>query len=270
MTLTLTLKTPPEVPLEAEAIAPDRLAGLSEAEVARQKVLHGNRAAELGEFFDVAGAGDGELRVEGDCGRVKLMGAGMAEGRLVVDGDAGLHLGSAMRGGEIRVTGDAGDWLGPEMSGGRIVVEGDAGHTVGAAYRGSRVGMRGGEIVVHGRAGNETGNAMRGGLIAVGGDCGDFTGVNMLAGTVVVLGALGIRSGAGMKHGSIVSMHDAEILPTFTYACRYQPMFLRLYLRHLRASGLPVEDAQIAGRYRRWSGDSVELNRGELLLLEPT
>ncbi len=268
MPLNLTLKAPPAVPLEAEAIAPDRLEGLSDAEVGAQKVMHGNEEAELGEFFTVAGKANGEIRVEGDCGRIKLIGAGMSRGRLVIAGNAGLHLGSAMTGGEIVVEGEAGDWLGAEMSGGRIEVKGDAGHTVGAAYRGSRVGMRGGEILVHGKAGNEIGNALRGGLIVVGGDAGDFTGVNMLSGTIVVLGALGIRSGAGMKRGSIVSMHDAEVLPTFTYACLYQPMFLRLYLQHLRAAGLPVADAQIAGRYHRWSGDSVELNRGEILLLE--
>ncbi len=270
MALHLALETAPEVPLEADAVSPDRLAGLSEAEVAKQPVLHGNAQAELGEFFSVTanGGADGELRVEGALGRVKLLGAGMSRGRLTVDGDAGLHLGTGMTGGEIVVTGNAGDWVGPEMSGGRITVHGDAGHAVGSAYRGSQVGMRGGEIVVHGRAGNEIGNGLRGGLVAIGGDAGDFTGVNMLNGTVVVLGELGIRSGAGMRRGTIASMRDAEILPTFTYAGSFEPTFLRLYLLHLRGLGLPVEDVQIAGRYRRWSGDSVELNRGEILLLE--
>lgn len=268
MALHLTLKTEPEVPLEAEAIAPDRLAGLSEAEAAKLPILYGNREATLGDFFSVAGSANGELRVTGDLSRVKLIGAGMAEGRLIIEGNAGLHLGSGMTGGEVLVEGDAGDWLGAEMSGGRIVVKGDAGHTVGSAYRGSRVGMRGGEVLVHGKAGNETGNALRGGLIAIGGRAGDFTGVNMISGTIVVLGELGLRSGAGMKRGTIASMRAAEILPTFSYACVYQPMFLRLYLQHLRGLGLPIEEAQITGRFRRWSGDSVEMNRGEILLLE--
>jgi hypothetical protein len=43
---------------------------------------------------------------------------------------------------------------------------------------------------------------------------------------------------------------------------------LRLVLAHLRQRGLPVTDAHLSGRYARWSGDSVELNRGEILLLE--
>jgi len=269
MALTLTLETQPEVPLEAEAIAPERLTGLSAAEVGKQPVLHGNRQAELGEFFKIGGKANGEVRVAGDLGRVKLLGAGMSQGRLVIEGNAGLHLGSGMTDGEIVVEGNAGDWLGPEMSGGRIVVKGDAGHAVGSAYRGSRVGMRGGEILVYGKAGNEVGNGLRSGLIAIGGSCGDFAGVNMLSGSIVVLGAIGIRCGAGMKRGSIVTMQPAELLPTFSYACTYEPMFLRLYLGYLRDQGLPVEDRHIAGRYQRWSGDSVELNRGEVLVLAP-
>jgi formylmethanofuran dehydrogenase subunit C len=272
MTLELTLTAQPEVPLEAEAICPDRLAGLSGSEVAKQPVLLGNRQVELGDFFKVTGrgsgnGGDGDVRVQGDLSRVKLIAAGMAGGRLVIEGNAGRHLGSAMSGGEIVVEGDADDWLGAEMSGGRILVKGRAGHGVGSGYRGSRIGMRGGEIIVHGNAGNEIGNAMRNGLIAIGGDCGDFAGVNMLAGSIIVLGRLGIRCGAGMKRGSIVSLREAEILPTFSYACTYRPGFLSLYLLHLRERGLRIDDRAIEGRYKRWCGDAIELNRGEILLL---
>jgi formylmethanofuran dehydrogenase subunit C len=127
--------------------------------------------------------------------------------------------------------------------------------------------MRGGEIIVHGSAGNELGNGMRRGLVAVGGDSGDFTGVNMLAGTVVVLGRLGWRTGAGMKRGSIVSCEPAELLPTFSYACTYRPVLLRLLFARLRERGIAVAHEQFAGRYQRWSGDGVEANRGEVLLL---
>ena len=100
--------------------------------------------------------------------------------------------------------------------------------------------MLGGEIIVHGSAGSEVGGAMRRGLIAIGGDSGDFTGVNMLAGSIIVLGNLGWRTAAGMVRGTIVSMNEARILPTFTYATTYKPSFLRLYLLRLREMGLPV------------------------------
>lgn len=265
MGLKLTLATAPEAPLEAEVLTPDRLDGLAPGAAAALPVLHGNRTAEVGDFFRVETHDGEELRLEGDLGRVKLIGAGMSRGRIVVEGNVGMHLGAAMSGGEIAITGNADDWVGPEMRNGQIVVEGDAGHAVGSAYRGSRIGMKGGEIVVRGRAGNEVGNTMRGGLVAIGGACGDFAGVNMLAGTIVLLGELGIRSGAGMRRGTIVAMREPEVLPTFSYACTYRPAFLRRYLLHLKRRGLPVEESQIAGAYKRWSGDSVELNRGEIL-----
>jgi formylmethanofuran dehydrogenase subunit C len=268
MTLDLTLHTVPAVPLEADVLTPARLAGLSALETARLTVVHGNQSAELGEFFRIAGAGGGEIHLTGDLARVKLVGAGMTEGRIVVHGSAGMHLGAGMSGGEIVVEGDAGDWVGPEMTGGRIVVRGNAGHMVGAAYRGGRVGMRGGEILIFGNAGNEAGSGMRRGLVAIAGDSGDFTGVNLLAGTVVVLGRLGWRTGAGMRRGTIVSMHPAELLPTFSFACAYRPVILRLYLPYLRSLGLPIIESQVQGCYHRWCGDAIELNRGEILLLE--
>ncbi len=266
MGLKLTLKQTLSVPLEAEVITPDRMSGLEPGAAAALPVQHGNRQAALGDFFDLEVHDGEELRLEGDLSRVKLIGAEMTGGRIYIDGSVGQHLGVGMSGGEILVEGDADDWVGPEMRGGRIVVKGDAGHAVGSAYRGSRIGMRGGEIVVHGSAGNEVGNTQRAGLIAIGGTCGDFAGVNMLAGTIIVFGKLGIRAGAGMKRGSIVAMQGAEPLPTFSYAFTYHPNYLRSYLLHLRENGMAVEESQIGGLYQRWSGDSVELNRGELLI----
>lgn len=268
MSFAFTLRTPPTVPLEAEVLSPAKLVGLSAHEAAKLPVVHGNQRADLGDFFQVQGMADGELHLTGDLARVKHVGAGMAEGRIVVHGSVGMHLGAEMTGGEIVVEGDGGDWVGAEMAGGRIVIKGNAGHMVGSASRGSPVGVRGGEIIIFGNAGNEAGNGMRRGLITIGGDAGDFAGVSMLAGTIIVLGSLGWRAGAGMRRGSIVSMHPVELLPTFSYACTYAPLFLRLLLRHLRRLGLAIADSQVNGRYRRWCGDAIELNRGEVLLLD--
>lgn len=268
MSLTLTLHTLPEVPVEAENITPDRLTGLTETEVASLSVQYGNKQATLGDFFRVEGSANGEIHLEGDLQSFKMIGQSMSSGRIIVHGNVGMHLGATMSGGEILVEGNAGDWAGAEMSGGLLHIMGDAGNTLGACYRGGKVGMLGGEILVHGKAGSEAGGAMRRGLIAIGGESGDFTGVNMLAGSIIVFGGLGWRSGAGMKRGTIVSMGEARILPTFGYACTYKPTFLRLYLSYLRQMGFPVEDAHINGHYRRWSGDTVELNRGEILVFD--
>lgn len=268
MSITLTLDTDPAVPLEAEVITPDRLSGLSQADIAALPVHHGNEQGTLGDFFRVEGSGNGEIHLEGDLHMVKMIGQGMTGGRIVAHGDVGMHVGATMSGGEIIVEGNAGDWAGAEMTGGLLHIKGNAGNGLGSGYRGTRIGMNGGQIIVHGNAGSEVGGAMRRGLIAIGGDSGDFAGVNMLAGTIVVLGHLGWRSGASMKRGTIVSMQEARMLPTFGYACTYHPTFLRVYLRRLRQAGLPLEDEHITGLYRRWSGDAVELNRGEILIFE--
>jgi formylmethanofuran dehydrogenase subunit C len=268
MPLTLTLREAPAAPVLAEALRPDRLAGLSGPEIERLALLHGNRSAPLGELFAVSGAGADEVRVVGDLGRVAGLGAGMTGGRMTVIGIAGPHVGAGMRDGELVVEGDAGDWAGAEMRGGRLVVGGSAGHRLGGAYAGSRAGMRGGEILVHGDAGEEAGAGLRRGLIAVSGRAGQAAGLRALAGTIIALGALGANPGAGMRRSSIVAMTAATLLPTYARACTYRPPFLRLCLRRLRALGLPVTDEQIEGRYTRWSGDGLELGRGEILILE--
>jgi formylmethanofuran dehydrogenase subunit C len=267
MSLTLSLHTPPEVPVEADCISPNRLVDANESAISSLTLLHGNEQTDLGDFFKVKGKYDGEIRIEGDLSNVKHLGATMSCGRMVIDGNVGQHLGAGMSGGEIVVEGDAADWVAPEMRGGRVIIKGKAGHMVGSGYRGSTVGMQGGEIIVHGNVRNETGHVMRSGLIAIGGNSGDFTGVNMLAGTIIVLGEMGIRNGAGMKRGTILSMHDTHMLPTFTYACTYHPTYVRMYLAYIKEMGLTITDKQLMGNYKRWIGDAVELNRGEILLL---
>jgi formylmethanofuran dehydrogenase subunit C len=263
MTLTLTLREQPDVPLEADVLTPDRLVG----DIAELPLWHGNERTRVGEFFEVHGTGD-DVRIEGDLSRVHRVGAGMTAGRLTVAGDVGMHAGAGMRGGELHVEGDAGDHAGAEMRGGNLTIRGSAGRGLGGASSGERAGMRGGEIVVHGDAGAQAGAGLRRGLIAVAGRAGEAAGLRMLAGTIVALGGVGRRAGAGMRRGSIVTMAPATPLPTFVFSCTYRPPFLRLYLRRLRALGLAVPDEQLDGRYARWCGDGLELRRGEILILE--
>jgi formylmethanofuran dehydrogenase subunit C len=268
MPLTLSLREQPTVPLETEGLSPDRLAGLGRAEIEALPVWHGNRRTRLADFFAVSGDGDEEVRVEGDLRLVKFLGAGMTAGRLTVAGDAGMHTGAEMGGGELVVEGDVGEFAGTAMRGGRLVVRGSAGHQLGGAHPGERAGMRGGEILVQGDAGDQAGAGLRRGLIAVAGRMGDAAGLRMRAGTIVALGGLGATPGAATRRGTIVAMTEVALLPTFAFACSYRPPFLRMYLRHLRALGLPVSDEQIEGRYARWCGDGLELRRGEILVLD--
>jgi formylmethanofuran dehydrogenase subunit C len=266
MALKLKLHTQPDVPLEADCISPDRMQSLSNTEIQDLNIFHGNRKVQLKDFFECSGEFDGEINIEGDLTNVKHIGSSMSFGEITIAGNVGLHTGATMSGGEIVVEGNASDWLGPEMLGGRITVKGNAGHMVGSGYRGSAIGMQGGEIIVHGNVKNETGHVMRRGLIVVGGDSGDFTGVNMVAGTIIVLGEMGIRTGAGMKRGSIICQTKTELLPTFTRSCDYQPSFLRHYFKYCQSIGLTISDSLMNSPFERWCGDSIELNRGEILL----
>lgn len=269
--LTLTYHAGTTIPVEAEAITPDNVAGKSPAEIARLPVQHGNREEPLGAFFHVEGdAADGQIQLEGDCSRVKWVGAGMTRGSITVRGNIGMHVGSEMTGGDIHVHGNAGDWVGGEMRGGLIHIHGDAGHLVGAAYRGSRFGMRGGTILVDGQAGNEIGATMRRGLIAIGGATGDFPAVGMIAGSVFLFGVPGIRPAANMKRGTLALFAGpGPLLPTFRAACAYRPLFMAMYLKQLQAWGYAPAQRIHGGRYRRYCGDLVSLGKGEILVWEP-
>src|ERR687897_3697525 len=198
MPLTLTLREPPTVPLETEGLTSDRLAGRRRGEIEALTVWHGNRRAQLADFFAVSGDGDEEVRVEGDLRRVKFLGAGMSAGLLTVAGDAGMDTGGEMRGGELVVEGDVGDFAGEEMRGGRLVVQGSAGHGLGGGRPGVRARVRGGEILLHGDAGGPARARPPRGLIAVAGRVGDAAGLRMLAGTIVAL--RGGRAPAGGRH----------------------------------------------------------------------
>ena len=260
--LTLTLKEPTAVPIEAECVSPDVLAPLPHADVRALPVMLGKRTLRLDDLFEVEGDGSDDIELRGDLGKVKWVGRGMTRGRVRVVGHAGMHLGSYMTGGAIEVTGNASDWVGGEMGGGTIRVRGNAGGQLGSAYRGSMSGMSGGSIVVDGAAGIELGMRMKRGLIAVGGPVRDFAGLQMKGGTIVLMSGAELRTGAWMQRGTIISLKPLRLLPTFAFACDYTPPFLPLYARHLAALGLQLPIAT----YRRFAGDAAVPGKGEILV----
>jgi formylmethanofuran dehydrogenase subunit C len=267
--LTLTLKQRPHVPLEAEVLSPDVLAPLTHDAVRALPVYLGKRQRRLDDFFDVEGAGSEDVEIKGDAGRVKWIGRGMTRGRITIDGNAGMHLGAYMKGGTIEVTGHASDWVGAEMRGGLIRVRGNAGGQIGAAYRGSMSGMNGGTILIGGSAGIEVGMRMKRGTIAVQGPVRDFAGLQMKGGTLVLGGGAEVRTGAWMVRGTIVCLKPIRLMPTFAYACAYQPTFLRLYAKYLAPLGFALPCDEQAGAYQRYSGDASVPGKGEILVWQP-
>ena len=266
MSIILTLKEQPAVPLEAEVLAPDVLAPLRQGEVRALPVFLGKRQHRLEDFFAVEGDGSEEVEIRGDAGKVKWIGRGMTRGRITIAGNAGMHLGAFMKGGTIEVSGHASDWVGAEMTGGLIRVHGNAGGQIGAAYRGSLSGMKGGAILIEGSAGIEIGMRMRRGIIAVREPVRDFAGLQMKGGTIVLMGGAEIRTGAWMIRGTIISLSPIRLLPTFLRACRYNPTFLRLYARHLQPLGFSLPSDSSGGAYQRYTGDSSVPGKGEILV----
>lgn len=263
-----TLKSRPPVPLEAEAISPDIVAPLTNAEIRALPLVLGKRSRRVDDFFDVEGDGSERLELTGDLSRVKWIGRGMTKGRIDVVGNAGMHLGAHMKGGAIEVTGSASDWVGAEMTGGTIRIRGDAGGQIGAAYRGSMKGMRGGVILVEGSAGMEVAMRMRRGIIVVKGAVRDFAGLQMKGGTLFLLGGAELRTGAWMTLGTIVSLLPLKMLPTFAAATTYQPTFLSLYSRALEPLGVELPTGRL-GAYERHLGDTSVPGKGEILVWQP-
>jgi len=264
--LSLIVKEQPSVPLEAESISPDVMAGLDHDAIGALPVFLGKRRCRLDDFFDVEGAGGDDIEIRGDASKVKWIGRAMTRGRITVRGNAGMHLGAYMKGGTIEVFGNASDWVGAEMASGLIHVRGNSGGQVGAAYRGSSSGMRDGVILVEGSAGLEVGMRMKRGIIAVRGPVRDFAGLQMKGGTIFLLGGAEIRTGAWMVRGTIVSLAPIPLLPTFAHACSYNPPFLRLYAKHLVPFGFTIPCDTRAGSYERYTGDASVPGKGEILV----
>jgi len=267
--ITLTIREQPTVPLEAELLSPDVVAPLSNGEIRALPVQLGKRQCRVDDFFTVEGEAGEEIEIRGDLSKVKWIGHGMTRGRVSITGNAGMHLGASMKGGTIEVSGDVTDWLGAEMSGGIIRVTGNAGGQVGAAYRGSASGMTDGTILIGGSAGLEVGMRMKRGIIAIGGTVRDFAGLQMKGGTIVLGGGAELRTGAWMMRGTIVSLRPIRLLPTFAFAATYNPVFLRLYARHLTGLGFTIPYDDHDGAYQRYTGDASVPGKGEILVWAP-
>lgn len=264
--LTLTLKTPPRLPLDAAGWLPEACPTARQA--AEFALLVGSKRVRAGELFDISGDGQAaSWRFEGDLANVHHLGEGMTTGEMACAGGVGRHCGERMQGGRITIQGDAGDWLGATLRGGAILVHGNAGNHVGGCRPGEKFGMRDGELVVLGDAGDHAGESMRRGLLVVGGRCGRLAGYRMRAGTLMVLGECGDSPGVEMLRGTLALLaQDCPALPpTYRAACLLAPTALALLRgRVARIAGRALADA-IPGQVQFYNGDVLRGGRGEVL-----
>lgn len=264
--ITLALRNSIPGTIGAESVAPDRLATLSNREIAALPVWVGKKSVPLGEVFDVQGERSADVRVVGALGQVEGLGDGMAGGTLVIDGPAGRGVGVQMTGGTIDARGDVGANAALAMSGGTLRVAGNAGDRLGGPRHGGSRGMTGGEILVRGNAGADAGLRVRRGLLVIGGDAGPGAARAMIAGTLVVFGQAASGAGAWSKRGTVIALGGITIPATYRLACTYRPPIIRILFRYLRQTyQLPVDDRYVAGLYTRYAGDLADLGKGEIL-----
>jgi formylmethanofuran dehydrogenase subunit C len=255
--------------IDFSGITPDRLAGLSEAEIARRHVLADERPCPLGDVCTVRGTtDDGRIECRGDFSRVHWLAAGMQWGEMVVAHSAGRHAGEGMTGGRLSIGGDAGDWLAAELGGGTVLVAGSAGDNTAAALPGSQHGLRGGMVLVEGHVGSLAGARMRRGILAVGGGCGPAAALELRAGTVLVIGEVGPQAGLGMRRGSLIAASTLPpVPPLFRRGALWRPTFLPLLAAGLRRAGFraigSLGDA-FSRPWQQWHGDPLAGGRGEI------
>lgn len=247
--------------IDGTTLRPDTLGALDPAALAQQPLppaspvnacASASIITTLGDLFDITGSPGERLTI---CNAPPLNG-----------------FGARMKSGELIVEGDAGDDLGASMAGGLIRVTGNAGHRAGAPAIGNERGMTGGDIVIHGNVGDFAGMRMRRGCIAVAGTCGKSPGFRMIAGTIIVGTGAMDHPGLEMRRGTIVSLDaGADIATSGRFAedgvfDTSAVVVLRLLLRRMVRLGLPVDRAklELGRRYRLYSGDRMELNKGEI------
>ena len=249
------------IPITADCISPDFVAGKSLKEIQLTQVWEGNRKVKLGSLFKIAGetgptANDCAITIVGNVSAVRRIGYGMSGGSVQIDGEAGMYLGERMRGGAITVTGNAGSWLGTQMRGGQIDVKGNAGDSIGGSVRGGTKGMRGGTVTIHGDCGTETGAWMQNGMIRVKGRCDLYAGIHMKKGTIVVERDCQGRAGAQMTGGKVIMLGNVGgILPSFQFE----------EIRERAKAG----DERIQGPFYVFSGDVNEAGKGQLFARVP-
>lgn len=257
-------------PVDASALLPERLLPLTDGELAALPLTIGREQAYLGDLCrierDIQAAD--ELVLCGETAGLQRLGFEMRGGRLVVDGSAGNWAGAGMQGGELVVRGDASHGAGVGMCGGLLRITGSAGERAGGALLGSPHGMQGGVILVGGDVGDYAAERMRRGLLFAGRDAGAFAGWQMRAGTLLVGGTLGPHAGLGLRRGSLVASRALCTPEGFTLACQAEFIWLQLALRQLQALGIPLPPGWLVGCFWRYTGDDLEIAKGEILLLD--
>jgi len=216
-TVTITMKNPPALYLEADNVTPDAFAGKTAAQIADLHVHEGNTTSSLGKYFEVSGsagatAADTKIIVKGDVKKVKYLGFKMSAGEMIIEGSADQYVGAWMTGGRLLAKGNVEAFAATAMKGGEFIVEGNAGNYLGAAYRGDWRGMSGGKILIKGNAGSDIGMYMTGGEIVVNGNVDVHVMTHAEGGKTVIRGNTKSKLGGQLVDGTIIVFGNIETM----------------------------------------------------------
>ncbi|MDP2797258.1 MAG: formylmethanofuran dehydrogenase subunit C [Methanoregula sp.] len=216
-TVTITMKNPPALYLEADNVTPDAFAGKTAAQIADLSVHEGNTTSTLGKYFEVSGnagatATDTKIIVKGDVKKVKYLGMKMSAGEMVIESSTDQYVGAWMSGGKLLARGNIEAFAATAMKGGELIVEGNAGNYLGAAYRGDWRGMSGGKILVKGNAGSDIGMYMTGGEIVVNGNVDVHVMTHAEGGKTIIRGNTKSKLGGQLVDGTIIVFGNIETM----------------------------------------------------------
>ena len=260
----LALRQPPDQRLDLSPLVPHVLAGKAAAEIDRVPLNTTRHRLTVGDVFRVRPGDPQQVRIEGACDRLDLVGHGMTGGEIIVDGDVGIKAGRLMSGGRLIVNGDAGPWAASGMTGGYLEIAGATGDRLGGPLAGETAGMRGGVVIVRGDAGDRAGDRMRRGTIIVEGKAGSYAGSRMLAGTLIVRRTAGSLPGYLMRRGTIFLGDDvSDMSPTFVDCGIHDLTAIRLLGRFVQVYSRRTASA-LQGPLRRFAGDMAVLGKGEI------
>ncbi|MBN2229741.1 MAG: formylmethanofuran dehydrogenase subunit C [Candidatus Thorarchaeota archaeon] len=271
MSVFLTLKESPDIPIEADTITPSEFAGKTISQISNLSVQQGNKSLSLKKFFSVKGkpgktANDTKIILDGDLRKIKMIGRGMDGGRIIIDGNVGMYLGAEMKSGRIHVKGSVDDWAAAEMQGGNIQIEGDTGDYLCAGFRGSRDGMRGGRVYVGGNVGRELASHMQRGFIAIKGNVGSPCAARMMGGTIIIIGNVGERTAIQATRGMIICLGTVEsVLPTYKFSGSSEREIVNYYLRYLhsRRPDFVGDSVNNTEKWMKFIGDFAEASPNE-------
>jgi formylmethanofuran dehydrogenase subunit C len=262
--LVFTLRDTPAQRLDLAPLVPQRLAGMSEGDIAKIELQTTRERVCAGDVFRIALGDAGSIVFEGGSERLDRVGCGMTDGEIQVKGDAGVQAARLMRGGKLTINGNAGPWAASGMKGGTLEIAGNTRDRLGGPLAGETSGMRGGIVVVRGNAGARTADRLRRGMIIVEGKAGAHAGSRMIAGTLIVRGRAGSLPGYLMARGTLVLAGGGDVLsPTFADCGVHDFEANALMAAYIKPYSPALADV-LRRPWRRLAGDMAVTGKGEI------